>query len=264
LTFWSGDKILKELQANPEILSPFAETKIDHSSYRLALGGEYFITPDHDVKRRESIKKTLVAPSQGTLAGQVAIPPGQFAFLLTEESLNMPDTAMGFISMRAGFKMNGPINVSGFHVDPGFRGQLIFAVYNAGPAPVNLARGEPIFLLWFADLDASATQRFSRKKKDPQSEISNDLISKINHPILSLQDLSDRQKAIEETLRNFKWVVGIIATVVSLVFGGLKLWDAYGPVPPTPTVAEQPIAPAPDPTKSGAAPEPKDVSVPPK
>lgn len=229
MAFWSGDKILKELKANPNILSPFGESRIDHSSYRMALGSEYFITPDHDVKRRESIKKTLSAPYEGGFAGQVSIPPGQFAFLLTEESLEMPDSAMGFISMRAGFKMNGLINVSGFHVDPGFRGQLVFAVYNAGPAPVNLARGEPIFLLWFADLDESASETFSRKNKDPQREIPNDLISKINHPILSLQDLSDRQKTIEETLRNFKWVIGILAAIAGLVFGGLKLWDSYGP-----------------------------------
>lgn len=164
--------------------------------------------------------------------------------------------------MRAGFKMNGLINVSGFHVDPGFRGQLVFAVYNAGPAPVNLARGEPIFLLWFADLDDSASERFSRKNKDPQTEIPNDLISRINHPILSLQELSDRQKAIEATLKNFKWIAGILAAIASLIFGGLKLWDSYVPAPASKPALEQP-KPAPlDRPKSGVDPAPKGASAP--
>jgi dCTP deaminase len=262
LAFWSGDKILTELKANTDILNPFDELKIDNSSYRMALGGEYFITPDHDVKRRDSTKKSLAAPSNGSLPGQVSIPPGQFAFLLTEESLIMPDKVMGFISMRAGFKMNGLINVSGFHVDPGFRGQLVFAVYNAGPAPVNLARGEPIFLLWFADLDDSASERFSRKNKDPQTEIPNDLISRINHPILSLQELSDRQKAIEATLKNFKWIAGILAAIASLIFGGLKLWDSYVPAPASKPALEQPKPTPLDRPKSGVDPAPKGASAP--
>jgi dCTP deaminase len=45
------------------------------------------------------------------------------------------------------------VNVSGFHVDPGYHGQLTFAVFNAGPVPIHLKRGQPIFLIWYASLD---------------------------------------------------------------------------------------------------------------
>jgi dCTP deaminase len=50
----------------------------------------------------------------------------------------------------------GLINVSGFHVDPGFYGKLIYAVYNAGPSEIHLSRGTEMFLIWFADLDKLA------------------------------------------------------------------------------------------------------------
>ena len=50
------------------------------------------------------------------------IPPGQFAFLLTAETVTMPDNAIAFISIKARLKFNGLINISGFHVDPGYRG----------------------------------------------------------------------------------------------------------------------------------------------
>ena len=59
--------------------------------------------------------------------------PGQFAFLLTDEIVEVPDSAMALISIKAKIKWRGLINVSGFHVDPGFKGRLIFSVYNAGP-----------------------------------------------------------------------------------------------------------------------------------
>jgi dCTP deaminase len=44
------------------------------------------------------------------------------------------------------------INVSGFHVDPGYKGNLVFSVYNAGSSQISLSAGEPCFLIWFADL----------------------------------------------------------------------------------------------------------------
>ena len=55
--------------------------------------------------------------------------------------------------MKTTFKWKGLVNVSGFHVDPGWVGPLIFGVFNAGPSPVHLHRGPPLFLIWYADLD---------------------------------------------------------------------------------------------------------------
>ncbi len=228
MTFWSGNKIETAFAASPRIVDPFDPAKIDCSSYRLSLGEQYFITPDHDVKMRDSVRKSLAAPVNQTGGGPVSIPPGQFAFLLTEESLTMPDTAMGFISMRAGFKLNGLINVSGFHVDPGFKGKLVFAVYNAGPATVSLSRGEPLFLLWLADLDASATDKFSRKKKLPQLEIPNDVISKVNYQIHALQNLSKKIDALDSSLQLIRNTGGAIAVVLAIAFAAFKFWPDGG------------------------------------
>jgi dCTP deaminase len=78
---------------------------------------------------------------------------------LTEEVVRIPPDVLGFISLRTTWKFRGLINVSGFHVDPGFHGNLIYAVYNAGPAPVHLARGMDLFLIWFAELDKLVDRR---------------------------------------------------------------------------------------------------------
>nr|WP_267902434.1 deoxycytidine triphosphate deaminase [Sinorhizobium meliloti] len=127
------------------------------------------------------------------------IPPGQFAFLLTEETVKVPPTAMAFISMKATFKMKGLINVSGFHVDPGWEGPLVFAVFNAGPAPVHLQRGLPLFLIWYADLDHTSEKR---KTAPGATTISPTLISSLtggNDSLYALdQRFRDGVKKLEE------------------------------------------------------------------
>jgi dCTP deaminase len=66
--------------------------------------------------------------------------------------VTVPAAAIALISIRARTKFKGLVNVSGFHVDPGYRGQLTFAVFNAGPVPIHIRRGQPIFLIWYARL----------------------------------------------------------------------------------------------------------------
>ena len=85
------------------------------------------------------------------------VPPGQFAFLLTEECVTVRCKEIAFISIRARTKFRGLMNVSGFHVDPGFTGRLTFAVFNAGSASVHLRQGDEIFLIWYADLTDPVT-----------------------------------------------------------------------------------------------------------
>jgi dCTP deaminase len=68
---------------------------------------------------------------------------------------------MGFISVKATYKLKGLVNVSGFHVDPGWSGRLIFTVFNAGPSTIHLERGLDVFLLWIADLDEASERRKS-------------------------------------------------------------------------------------------------------
>jgi dCTP deaminase len=226
LTFWSGDKIAKRFAEEPKIVDPYHESRIDCSAYTLTLGEQYFITPNHDMKDRESIRQSLAAPTTQTGAGSVSIPAGQFAFLLTEETLAMPHNVMGLISMKARIKFKGLINVSGFHVDPGFQGKLVFGVYNAGPSAVNLSRGDRLFLLWLADLDDDASEKKSRKDKPPLTEISSDIINGVNRPIHSLQNLSKKIDDLESSLKLFRNSVVVTVTVLGLAFSAFKFWSA--------------------------------------
>ncbi len=137
-----GSEKLKIFIKRHNVISTFDERRIKAGAYELALGGEVFRTDSKDKKKEFFFKDN----------DQVVINPGQFALLLSSERLNIPQDKIGFISIKAGIKLRGLVNVSGFHVDPGFKGKLLFSVYNAGSGPISLLVGEPCFLIWFSDL----------------------------------------------------------------------------------------------------------------
>src|SRR5262249_9492341 len=151
------------------------------------------------------------------------IPAGQFGFLLTEEMVVLPNNVMGFISLRTGLKFQGLINVSGFHVDPGYKGYLIYAVYNAGPSQINLSRGMDLFKIWFADLDNDSTVRVRNTGIVENEYISPSLIDNVPNEILSMQTLSRRLANIERELWIYRTVAGIAGIILTIVLAALAL-----------------------------------------
>ncbi|MCI0561981.1 MAG: hypothetical protein MN733_26130, partial [Nitrososphaera sp.] len=212
--FWSGETLKERAK---DLIDPYNEQCIDCSAYTLHMGEEYYTTSDQSRRTGESRTKVRLEANQPFF-----IPPGQFAFLLTAESVRVPSDAMAFISIRASYKFQGLINVSGFHVDPGYNDKLTFSVFNAGSSPVHLERGLDMFLIWYADLDRDS--QYTRKDKPGHGTIGSELIKNM-HNVLSLQSISDeiddlkRQMAIQHRL--FSWAVGIAGAIVLSFFFGM-------------------------------------------
>ena len=127
---------------DPKLYNP---KRIKQAAYELSLGHEVYL----------SDSKTGKVEILNAINRTVDINPGQFALLLTEEKVNIPNDKLGLISIKAGVKLKGLINVSGFHVDPGFNDHLLFSVYNAGPCTIVLEKGKPYFLIWFSNLQTA-------------------------------------------------------------------------------------------------------------
>lgn len=191
MTFWSSQTLKQKL---PALITTYNASKVEQASYTLGIGQEIFITKDHHTPNSQHTKRTLSNNEA------FVIPPGQFAFLLTEESVEVPSDAIAFISMKAGFKHKGLVNISGFHVDPGFKGKLLFSVYNAGPSPIHLSHNQPCFLIWYASLDYTDTnprqgQGFSSFPTSVLNQISTD-------EIYSLQFLTSEFKELDHNVSN--------------------------------------------------------------
>ena len=209
MSFWSGDKLLETL---PQLITPYDAKRIDCAAYTLRVGAEVYVSP---TSREEALTRTrdTLDEKQGFV-----IPPGQFAFLLTEETIAVPDSALAFISIKARIKFKGLVNVSGFHVDPGYNGRLVFAVFNAGPTTVHLARGDGCFLIWYASLDRES--RFVRKAP-PIDGIASDLITPIAGEVQSLAGLSRRIDRVETDQRVLNTTAAIGIGLLLGVIGAL-------------------------------------------
>ena len=214
-----GDKKIVELQKSFRLIDgdDFDEKRIKSGAYELSLGNEVFVT---DAKNRKV--ENLTETNRG-----IDINPGQFALLLTMEKVHIPKDKIAFISIKAGEKLKGLVNVSGFHVDPGFHDHLLFSVYNAGPSPITLNYGEPYFPMWLAQLDEELPDDKAYNKD-------NEHFGKLNHipakylevlkrgELASPNVLLEKMTSNDTKLERLFWAVGIAITI-----GGALLVKLY-------------------------------------
>jgi dCTP deaminase len=144
--FLPGQDILARCgSAATNLITPFDKDRISGCAYELTLGDPAFLTRNETERLQELPKGKTPGVLSLKELGTITIPPGKFALLLTDEVVSIPHDILGFISIKAKKKWAGLINVSGFHVDPGFTGQLLFSVFNAGPADIVLKYREQFF-----------------------------------------------------------------------------------------------------------------------
>ena len=201
--FWGPARLRERLSDGR--MTPFSDSRVDGASYRLSVGHEVYISPTAGKPNRKTRSITRLNESEA-----FAIPPGQFAFLLTHEWVRVGLDEIAFISMRAKTKYRGLVNVSGFHVDPGFEGHLIFAVYNAGPVPVHLRQGQEIFLIWFSDL----SDQCEEPRAGGPDQIPSDLVNGISGKLHSLASLSQRLDAVTRELQVVRVFAAIAVTLL--------------------------------------------------
>ena len=187
--FWSGETLNERLKT---LIDPFIPGRVDCAAYTLSIGPEVYVSPNDQTADPNTV--TIRKLNEGEA---FTIPPGQFGFLLTEEVVSVPLNALAFISIRAKTKFRGLINVSGFHVDPGYRGQLTFAVFNASPVPVHLKRGQPTFLIWYASLDRETT---FKKDGTIHKGIDSGIVTAIAGELQSFAGLSKKIENVDRAL----------------------------------------------------------------
>jgi dCTP deaminase len=221
MPFWSGSTLEARL---PSLISPYSDLFVDCAAYTLHMGRQYYLSVDGEGSAKiKSLKE----------GGSLSIPPGHFAFLLTEEIVECPISAIAFISMKTELKFRGLVNVSGFHVDPGFKGPLKFAVFNAGPSPVVIKHKDDCFVIWYADLDVRDDKKHAKGFSDNERYsrgITGRDVRGISGAVLSLtglakkvEELDKAQNWMKVALYAFTFVSAIvIATATFLTHEGLK------------------------------------------
>jgi dCTP deaminase len=171
MPFWSSQTLKARVPAD-RLVVPYDESRVVHCAYEMGVGCEAFVTSNPSDK------------TQVSAGAKIVIPPGQFGLLIMRETVYVPANMIAFISIRAGIKFQGLVNVSGFHVDPGYRGQLKFAVYNAGSRTIVLDQDQRVFMIWFADLDHTDEDPYP-ERPPAQNVITADDVARIQGDVAS-------------------------------------------------------------------------------
>lgn len=203
---WNSERIRSHLaHLLSEYTIPLEDEQVQEAAVELRLGPEAYISG--------AVEKERLDPGD-----MIVIKPGQMGLLLTEESVQIPLYAMAFISLKTTVKVPGLVNVSGFHVDPGFEGRLIFTVYNAGTETLAFTRGQRMFLMWLADLSAPEPERHQGKRQN-QASISATDIGHLTEAGAAPVTLKERIRKIEITLTVYgTLLIAFLLAVVALLF----------------------------------------------
>lgn len=251
--YWGGAKI-ERLGAS--LVKPFKKELIDCAAYTLRMGDECYLTREPGQRSGSTSPSQLSPATSGKNLGEgFRIEPGQFAYLLTLETLSIPENVLAFISLKATFKWKGLINVSGFHVDPGYKGRLVYAVYNAGSSDITVRHGEPLFLIWFADLAESS--RAHAYKKAGLTQIDSKFMGQASGDVRSLPELAKKVESLNGLVIAFGIASGVVLAFLSLIVGVFAYmnWEAATARAQAPSV-EAPMVETKVPVSQGDAPAP--------
>lgn len=172
----------------------------------LRLGSEVFLSSNEFPKKLDVYNE------------YVSIKPGEFALLTTYEKLDMPKNILAFISMRFQYKRKGLVNISGFHIDPAYKGRITYSVYNAGPHQIMLKFKDEVFTVIFARI---ATETDERQYSTFQNvnNLKTDGVSELVGDPLSLRSLEQRIHKLETILKAIGYGTPIIIGIILALFG---------------------------------------------
>jgi dCTP deaminase len=133
----SEAEIEKRVRDGSLIITPFDQASLNGAGYDLRLGMD------------------------------VTIPPSENLLVATLERVELGNDLAGTLHIRSSLARAGII-ASLALVDPGFRGQLTIALFNAGTEPFHLSKKERFVQIVFHQLGSKTLRPYSGKYQDSQ------------------------------------------------------------------------------------------------
>lgn len=204
-----------ERRSCENVVTPFDMINLSKGGgYELRMGREAFTTA---VGHRVELSGSRT---------DIEILPGHFGLLLTKERVRIPVDSIGFISVKFSLKARGLINVSGFHVDPGYDGWLTFSVFNAGPRPITISRDATCFLLWLSYWDEPVEDAFVYPSdkvgaRGATERLLDSMVDDLKGEFCSPMSLKQEFDAYKERQLRLRWIAGIIGAAVVFVIGAV-------------------------------------------
>ncbi|MCL1812611.1 MAG: hypothetical protein FWG29_03725 [Treponema sp.] len=129
------------------------------------------------------------------------IKPGEVAFVMTKESLDLPGDIYCQLSTKRKLSLDGIVILGGLIIDPNYKGKLIFGLYNLSSHPYPLRPGKKLVAGVFYKVDKK-----SDKIPEPINNFPDDLIKIMAdtkpNSIIAVSTAIDQLKSEMENIRN--------------------------------------------------------------
>jgi dCTP deaminase len=160
---------------------------------------------------------------------------GDFALVLTRESVKLPLNISCTIGMRSSLARRGLILLAGMQIDPGFEGHLRFGLFNASPRRASLDYDDELCTIEFHKLTGNVEHPAPRNQDLIEGKIpESDRMYLRDLETTSLSELSRSVQSMSQSVAtlatDMRWVkiilvsgiisilAGVIGTIVKLSF----------------------------------------------
>jgi len=132
------------------IMRPFESDRLQGASYDLRIGKRLLISGED----RESDLSEV---------GAVALMPGDFAVIVSDEYFEIPQNIVINIGPKTYLTKKGVILQAGMQIDPGFKGHLILGLYNSSPRKYVIEHLGDLCSIQFFKLQENAKKVFKER-----------------------------------------------------------------------------------------------------
>jgi len=201
-----------------KLLDPYDTKKIKYASYDLSVGEEYRLTYEKEVRK---IHKN----------GSAEIPPYEICFILTEETINLPNDICAFLFSRHRAAKEGFLMHPQPPIDPGYKGKLYILLHNISNQTVHLQRGEHLASIVFLKSSPLNDDEIYGSNKDEDKYMKAQSLYEFLNNKTYTPAIRESVEKVKKTVENWKesflsrwmpWIlviITIILMILTILFG---------------------------------------------
>lgn len=189
------EELLAELEKSEGFIQNGSPDCVEGIKYDFRFGGRFLKALHGRVMDVEDFPKSDVK--------SVRVEPGETVFVLTEETLHLPNDIKAELSLKRKLAHEGILILGGFCVDPQYHGRLMFGVHNLGSAPFPLIKNKKIIAAQFYRLSPEEIGEYP--VPDSIKDIPRDVVASIHEFTgVSIRSLEKRIDELNTTVRNLR------------------------------------------------------------
>lgn len=192
------------------LLENYDEKNIQTCSYDLRLGDQYYFYKEDD---NETVNVSSLKPN-----GVLRIPPNAICYVMTEETVNMPQDLTASISLSFGLIKSGVMLAAQPPYDPGYHGKTVALLHNLSNETVEIRRGDHVLNMVFMKLTSqvSATYDGSYQGLSDLNDYCKEV--KVGAVFELKQQLDKERKNLNNLLPHLLTVITVIIAVLTVLF----------------------------------------------